>query len=238
MAEIKFYANLELIDGSPAGDPSLINHGAGSGLGFYGIGFGISVPVGQYQDSTFITDSAGTVQGSKLNNTKWADVSGVSHNSNGRLDNQEMPNYYAPLNIRFTHTEDVRVQNCKLRIFDRKDISKQASGVTTQVYEIRNPGNTESIASSLTMRGEDNHGWKEYDSTLGDAGMFDTNFSNSPGVSGTNSYPSDSGKPYLLTVDGNSHESSRHDWYVALSASPQGIGSKTDFGLYFTCEYL
>jgi hypothetical protein len=30
----------------------------------------------------------------------------------------------------------------------------------------------------------------------------------------------------------------RHDWYVALSAEPNTIGSKTQYGLYFTLEYL
>ena len=37
---------------------------------------------------------------------------------------------------------------------------------------------------------------------------------------------------------GEAVRSLRHDWYVALSASPESIGSKTDFGLYFTLEYL
>ena len=60
MAEIKFYANTQGI--AATGDPSLINHGAASGLGFYGAGFGVSVPVDQYQDSTFITNSAGTTE--------------------------------------------------------------------------------------------------------------------------------------------------------------------------------
>ena len=35
----------------------------------------------------------------------------------------ELPNYLAPLNIRFTHTEAVRVQNCELKIFDRSDVA-------------------------------------------------------------------------------------------------------------------
>ncbi|MBX9836729.1 MAG: hypothetical protein K2X69_00305, partial [Silvanigrellaceae bacterium] len=29
-----------------------------------------------------------------------------------------------------------------------------------------------------------------------------------------------------------------HDWYLALTATPQSIGSKTQFGLYFAVEYL
>jgi len=43
MADIKFYANLEI---AATGDnPTLIRHDLGSGIGFYGAGFGISVPV-------------------------------------------------------------------------------------------------------------------------------------------------------------------------------------------------
>ena len=30
----------------------------------------------------------------------------------------------------------------------------------------------------------------------------------------------------------------RHDWYIAISASPREIGSKTQYGLYFSLEYL
>ena len=235
MADLKFYANTENLSyGSAA---SLIDHGAGSGLGFYGAGFGISVPVDQKQDSTFITNSAGTNQGSKLNNTKYASVSGTSHNGGTEIDNENMPNHYAPLNVRFSHTEAVKVQNCKLRIFDRNDIAKHASGVTTYVYEVRNPGNVESSATALTLRGESNHGWNEYDPEDGGSPP-DTSFSNSPGVSGSNSVISDSGNAYVLSTSGASHMSTRHDWYVALSAMPDSIGSKTDYGLYFTCEYL
>ena len=33
-------------------------------------------------------------------------------------------------------------------------------------------------------------------------------------------------------------EDAQHDWYVALSAEPESIGSKQDYALYFTLEYL
>jgi hypothetical protein len=233
MAAITFHANTENL--SYGGNATTIAHGAGSGVGFYGAGFGISVPVGQKQDSTFVTNSNGTVQGSKLQNTKYTAISGVSHNGGVAIATNKIPNYYAPINIRFTHSENVRVQNCKLRIFDRNDITKQASGVTTFVYEVRNPGNVESTGTALSYRGEANHGWKEYDPA--DV-MFDTILTNSPGISGSNSVISDSGNVFVLTTNGAAHQSNRHDWYLAMSASPDSIGSKTNYGLYFTCEYL
>ena len=47
----------------------------------------------------------------------------------------------------------------------------------------------------------------------------------------------DTAKGYSTTT-GSAHTSARHDWYAALSASPHSIGSKTQYGLYFTVEYL
>ena len=231
MAAITFYGNDE-----STGAANLINHGDGSGIGFYGGGFGISVAVDQHQDSTYVTNSAGTNSGIKLNNTKYTSSSGVSHNgATISIGNEDMPNYYAPLNVRFTHGDAVRVQNCKMRIFDRNDIGKQASGVSTYVYEVRHPHTTAVSGSALTNRGESNHGWKEYDPA---DSMVDATFTSSPGVSGTNSVVSDAALTGVLTTDGAAHTALSHDWYVALSASPDSIGSKTDYGLYFTCEYL
>jgi len=245
MADIKFYANLDI---AGTGDnPTIIRHDVGSGIGFYGAGFGISVAVGQHQESTFVTNSAGTDKGIKLQNTKYTSVSGVAHNGNTAIGTSGMPNYYAPLNVKFSHSEAVRVQNCKMRIFDRNDIAKHASGVNTHIYEVRHPDPLETDilgvgGDILTNRGESDHGWKEYD-PVGpgdDAGnsMFDTTFTSSPGVSGTNSVISDKLLTGVVTTSGAAHKSLSHDWYVALSASPDSIGSKTDYGLYFTCEYL
>ena len=43
---------------------------AGSGLGFFGGGFGQSVEVGSYQTSTYITDGTGAIQGNACENTE------------------------------------------------------------------------------------------------------------------------------------------------------------------------
>jgi len=245
MAAITFHINN--FSAASTADPTLISHGAGSGLGFYGGGFGISVPVAQYQDTTFVTNSNGTTSGIKGQNTKYVSVSGLSHNSSETtLGNSGVPNYYAPLRISFTHNEEVAVQNCKLRIFDRNDISKQASGVTTQVYEVRHPHPSEGQGADhgpLNHRGIAHHGWYEY---LGnkDVAMTDMTLTSSPGLSGLNTavgetVSSGDGVYYnWLTNDGPAHSGLQHDWYLALSASPDGIGSKTDYALYMTLEYL
>lgn len=251
MAEIKFYGNENGIASST--DATLIEHTAQSGIGFFGAGFGISVPVGSYQDNTFVTNSNGTTSGIKLNNVKYMDTdaagypgSGFSHNGASAIGNSGLPNYYAPLKIQFTHTTGVRVQNCKLRIFDRNDITRHASGVTTKVYEVRHPHPqpVHNVGSgTLTHRGITDFGWTEFDPA--DPEVADLTFTASPGLSGLNTsaaetLPSglDDGTINWLTNEGAAHVSNTHDWFVALSASPDSIGSKTDFGLYFTLEYL
>lgn len=243
MAAITFHANN--VAAAATDDATLIHHSDGSGLGFFGNNFGLSVPVGQFQDSTYVSNANGTASGIKVSNTKYKSASGVSHNGGNEIDNETMPNYYAPLNIRFTHDEPVKVQNCKLRIFDRTDITKQASGVTTKVYEVRHPHSTAANTATvgpLSHRGISTHDWFEFDP---EDNMTDMNLTEGPGVSGLNTVTTDSlpsegdgGVYNWLTGDGSTHESERHDWYIALSASPESIGSKTQYGLYFTLEYL
>tara|TARA_B100000085_G_scaffold252381_1_gene250080 strand:+ start:71 stop:838 length:768 start_codon:yes stop_codon:yes gene_type:complete len=255
MAEITFHANISQGVSSTPSDPTAIDHSAGSGLGFFGDGFNLSVPVSQYQNTTWVTNSDGTSSdGTKLQNTKYASATGVTHNSEDlAYELDAIPNYWAPLNIRFTHTEAVATQNCKLRIFDRNDIDVHATEVTTKVYEVRHPhptvGNAAASNYSLKHRASnasiDDDAWFTFDG-VGD--VPDMNLTSSPGISGLNgdsddlAYDPDGiGANDLLnwkTSEGFTHKSTRHDWYLALTASPQSIGSKTDFGLYFTLEYL
>lgn len=243
MAEIKFYANIN--GNSATSDATLIRHDLGSGIGFYGSTFGVSVPVDSQQTTTWVTNSDGTASGVRLNNTAMVTMGDnqtagtVSINSTTAIDIDRLPNYLCPLNVRFTHTEPVRVQNCKLRIFDRSNILNHASGVTTYVWEARHPSNLESVPQ-LSHRANNNIGtaWYEF-SDLGDA-MDDMMFTSSPGVSGTNTVTSDTSNPALgyQTTEGVTHASEVHDWYVALSSEPDSIGSKTNYGLYFSVEYL
>ena len=266
MAEITFLANN--VDGSLP----TIGHTLGSGLGFYGAGYGVSVPVGSRQSSTWVTNADGTaaVGTYQLNNTQLKDLDNVgsidgnnmgkvSANSLTEIELNLLPNYLAPLNIRFTHTEAVKVQNCKLRIFDRNNINKHASGVISWVYESRHP-HTSQVASTnigLSHRGHGGtyHEWTEYDveDDITGSAPPDLIFTNSPGLSGCNSTTADEGvagsetdkfpaaalgSPKIATFEGNLHNSTQHDWYAAITAQPTEIGSKTKYGLYFTLEYL
>ena len=235
MAQITFRANI--LNGSN----TVIDHTNGSGLGFYGATFGVSVPINSQQSTTYVTNAAGTTQAAQLNNTAKSTIGDgttagtVSVNSATAINNNNLPNYLCPLNIRFTHTEAVKVQNCKLRIFDRSDISKQASGVTTYVYESRHPASSQSV-TNLSHRGRSANSWVEFNPV---AAMSDMVFTNSPGMSGLNTNSSDT-DPNLgyTSQNGSTHTSTQHDWYIALSSEPEEIGNKTKYGLYFSVEYL
>lgn len=235
MAQIEFYANIK------EGPNTLINHTAGSGIGFYGSSFGISVPVNTKQTTTYVTDANGVNQGAQLNNTAMDTIGDentagtIIINSSAPINNNNLPNYLCPLNIRFTNNTAVRVQNCKLRIFDRSNINNAASGVTTYVYEARHPSLQQNV-TNLAHRGRASNSWIEFDPV---SSVSDMIFTNSPGTSGTNTNSSDTNVTLgYITQDGSLHTSTRHDWYVALSSEPETIGSKTQYGLYFSVEYL
>lgn len=235
MADIKFYATEQ--NASSVGG-ILITHDQGSGLGFYGNGYGVSVPIGGSQDSTWLTNSDGTAtERVRLQNTKISDFTNkdkVSINGQAPVTLDKLTNGKCPLNIRFTHSEPVRVQNCKLRIFDRNNIANHASGVSTFVYEARHPSSDEN-AGVLDQAARESLRWYEFDPV---DDMSDMPFTSSPGVSGINTTSDDDYDFSPLQYQGLSHASARHDWYVAISAQPDSIGSKTQYGLYFSVEYL
>ena len=248
-AAIKFYANNVSNTGSDSHTVE-INHGAGSGLGFYGAGYGISVPLNDYQTTTFTTNANGTASDyTQLHNTKAVEptagatpTSGVDSNGNAGLFLANLPNYLAPLKISFTNDTAVKVQNCKLKIFDRNDITKPAKGVYTYVYEVRHPSTLQSVAN-LDHKQVAADTWKEFapEGIISTADELD--FTAGPGVSGMNTNTNDPDPLVDSTLghnsrDGAAHQSVRHDWYCAISASPDAVGSKTDYGLYFTLEYL
>ena len=252
MAEIRFYAqgvsNTQVSDGG-YGD---ITHEAGSGLGVFGSNIGVSVPVGDYQTTTFHTNGDGTdvANSTRLKNSRYVSDTGVSIDEGAAIELDKMCNFQAPLNIRFTHSEDVMVKTCRLRIFDRNDITKAASGVTTKAFETRryassNAGDLQldHVAAASPNQSSPSTKWTPFvGSSAGDGDeMYLTD---SPGVSGANTTAGDNVATkvagYVGTVpqEGATHRAMRHDWYLAVSASPDSIGAKTSYGMYFTCEYL
>ena len=190
-----------------------------SGIGFYGASFGQSVQVASYQDSTYITNSNGTVNGGELINDKYVGTtSGVQLDGGSTINLNTVPTTSGTVNIRFTFDTPVKTQNGELRIYDRSDPDADPSGVTAQVAQLCNDGSGVNQSTGAAQAGH--NGWLE----LAGSGVTMTLLS-SPGESG-------------LSPTGVDTTDDRHDWYFTMSASPDSIGSKTNFGCYVSLEYL
>lgn len=198
-----------------AGEDFEINDLEGSGLGFYGPGFGVSVPVGGYQNRTFITDSTGAVEGAEVDNVQFYNASsGIVGQTGSGIPLTAIPNYLATLNIRFTNDIAVKTQNAKLIIYDRSSIVNPPSGVTCKVASIIHPD---------IVQNDNGSGSSTWATPSGSANAL--SLAASPGTSG-------------LSPSGPNTVDTQHDWFVAISASPDSIGSKTLFSLYVSLEYL
>ena len=235
-------ASISFLAGSTA-----INNLSGSGLGFFGGSFGQSVQINNFQDTTFITDGNGTNNGGAGNNVKYStDTKAFAAGVVPATGLLYIPNEKATLNIRFSNDSAVRTQNCKLRIFDRVNKDHPASGVITRVCELLHPSNSYSIEGSgdstwfgsSTHTGSDAQGtYNASDNpssrlpagtnTVGGSGVF-VPLAQSPGPSGL----------YAGNGSANTGQYYQHDWYVGITASPDSIGSKTQYGLYVELEYL
>lgn len=189
----------------------------GSGLGFYGSNFGYSVGVGEYQDTTFITDGTGSVEGQQLNNVKWMHPSSGSINGASPVNLNQIPNYLSTLNIRFTNDTAVQIDTCRLYIYDRTDKNNPASGVLTKVSQAIHPDEVQNAN-----------------------GSGDTTWVSNPGSGTIMLLAQSPGSSGHYAGDGvsSTRPDTQHDQYVNLSASPNNIGSKTLYGLYYSCSYF
>lgn len=205
MASIGFYA----------GENFSIYDVSSSGLGFFGAGFGISLPVSTYNSRTFITNSVGNVEGPEVDNVKWVSSTGAILGQSGTpILLTQIPNYLATLNVRFEHSSGVKTMNSEFRIFDRSNINNPPSGVTCRIAQIIHPATTQTNVGSGSAT------W-----VLGSGSGSKLTLVDSPGTSGY----SPTG---INTID------SRHDWYLAISVTPDSVGAKNNFGAYLSTEYL
>lgn len=191
-----------------------VSHLNGSGLGFYGSSFGSSVNVAEYQDSTFITDSLGINQGPQVDNVKYVHPNSGSINGLTPINVLNIPNYLSSLRVRFNHTSPVKTQNAKFRVYDRTNINNNPSGVLCKIYEVRHP--------STTQTGLTGSGSVQWTTVNGSGSIL--SLSSGPGVSG-------------FSPNGVNTTDENHDWYLAISASPNSVGSKY-FAGYFSVEFL
>ena len=195
-----------------------INDLAGSGLGFYGAaGFGASVAVGAWQGRTFITDSTGALQGPEVNNVQFLNAgSGILGQAGSGIGLRAIPNWQSTLNVRFTNDTPVRTQNCVFMIYDRVSIYNAASGVTTKVAQIIHPNTVQGLP------GSGDTSWWTFNAAATGLAMP---LVSSPGTSG-------------FSPNGINTTDTQHDWYLAISASPDSVGSKNQYSGFCYVEYL
>lgn len=192
---------------------------SGSGLGFYGdAGFGASVLVGEYNGRTFATSANGVIQSAEADNVKFtASNSGVLGQTGSGTNLLNIPNKDATLNVKFTHSTAVQVQNVVARIYDRVNINNGASGVTTKIAELIHPW------PEQPGLGSGDSTWHSINAGVASSVYL----ANSPGENGN----------YAGNGSNSVRPDTTHDWFLALSASPDSIGSKL-FGIYISMEYL
>ena len=229
-AEISFWAGQNGLDTQFGG--SFSGTQPGSGLGFYGSSFGTSVQVGQYPESTFIASADGATEGPQANNCKYnGDVSGVLWNGSGTAVHvNTIPNESGALKVSFTYDSAVQTQNGLCTIHDRVNKDNDPSEISAYVAQLVNPTNSgvgevsgsgvDPVTGSAQAWNSGEDGWIQCHGSGQTLTLL-----NGPGESG-------------LHTGGDNTSGTRHDWYFALSASPDSIGSKTNVGIYFETEYL
>lgn len=205
---------------------SSLNALAGSGVAQFGnAGFGDSILVGAWNGHSYISNSGGSIQGAELWNNKYVNGTGVILGQTGSgIQLNQIPNQQAMISARFTNDTPVRVQNATLVAYDRVSFSNMPSGLTVALYEVVHTGTSQTPDGSggpnqpLTSG---QHRWWIFDGNTVTGAMP---LVPSPGTSGLS--PSGS-----LTTD------VQHDFYFAVSCSPNSISSKL-WGLGLSCEFL
>lgn len=109
-------------------------------LGFFGAAYGFSIRVGEYNQTSRVTNDNGTAQNGQIPNVRYANPTGafVASELVGR-ELQNVDNDEATLRIRLFTDSTVSTQNSAFRAFDRTNIANAPSGVTVLAAEIRNP---------------------------------------------------------------------------------------------------
>jgi hypothetical protein len=157
-----------------------------------------------------------------MNNNKYVGTSsGVQVNGDSTVNLNTVALESGTLNARFTFDSVVMTQNGEFRTMDRVSADAPASGVTCQVAQLVNGGSGVDPATGDAQAWDaTDDGWK----ALAGSGLVQV-LLNSPGSGG-------------LSPNGSATTDVQHDWYLAMSASPSSIGSKTSFGGYLSLEYL
>lgn len=182
-----------------------------SGIGFYGAdGFGYAVSVGEYNSTTYITNSNGTNQGPVCDNIKYSHPNSGVYSTGITANLRAIPNTFATINVRLVDSTSIQTQNTRLYIYDRSNRDSGPSGVTCKIAELIHPWASPAPTGSGSVSWVNGNGSSSY-----------LTLSNSPGLSGF-----------------SAGAASQHDWYIAMTASPDSVGSKTQFGMWFQTEFI
>jgi hypothetical protein len=182
-------------------------------LGFFGpAGFGDPLSLGEFNGRTFITNSSGSVSYTECDNCKKVSTSGVVIGQVGDgINLQNLPNYLATLNIRFTHPQAVLVQDARLIVSDGS--SSAPVGLSVYGAEIIHTSKLQ------TDVGTGDTEWQLMDGS--DNPLY---LVSSPGESG-------------FSPLGPATLDTRHDWYCAMSVAPTLPGDK-QFVLEVSLEFI
>lgn len=109
-------------------------------LGFFGAGFGFSIRVSEWNNTSFVTNDNGTTNHGQVPNLRWANESGAYVASETVASELlEVDNSEATIQIKLETDSDVQTQNSSFRAFDRVNINNDPSGVTILAAEINKP---------------------------------------------------------------------------------------------------
>lgn len=123
-------------------------------LGHFGGGFGLSIRVGFYNDTSWVTNDDGTAQNGQVPNVKYASLTGCYTPAivNPRLLTA-LATSEATLGIRLITDSSVQTQNSAFRAFDRVSIDNAPSGVTIKAFEVKAGGSGDSVWTTIAGTG-------------------------------------------------------------------------------------
>jgi len=187
----------------------------GRAIGFFGPdGFGDPLSLNEFNGRTFVTNTGGSIAYEECDNCRRISSSGVIIGQIGNgINLQNLPNYLSTINLRFTHPQDVLVQNARLIAFDGTDPDVAPTGIDVYGAEIIHTSRLQSVT------GTGDTVWTKMEGTSQSLTLVD-----SPGISGISPF-------------GPATTDTRHDWYVALSVCPTTPGDK-NFSFRSDIEYI
>ena len=114
--------------------------GVNDTAGFFGANFGFSIRVGEFNNTSFVTNDNGTTNFGQIPNLQFANTSGAFVASEiTATELLEVDNTETTLRVRLQTDSDVATQNSAFRAFDRVNINNNPSGVTVQSAEMLKP---------------------------------------------------------------------------------------------------